>query len=147
MEANRSQLPHPERLRRSESGACVRLLGMGFVSTKDACGARPNASSNLIRRDLHFIPRPRSRVTERHVASCSLPRSVFRGWLIARTVYAEKRTVASLARWPSRTVCGPSWILKGSSHLDINIHTLFFLPFCLLRSPLEGYFTLSLLLK
>jgi hypothetical protein len=77
------QLPHPERLRRSEGGACVRLLGMGLTPTKAACGAGPDASGNLISRDLHSTPRLRSRETERHMASRSLRRSGFQGRLTA----------------------------------------------------------------
>ncbi len=78
-----SQLPGPTRANALvEDGACACLLGMGLMPTKDACSAQPDARGNLISRDLHSTP-ARSRATERHRASRSLRRSVFRGRLTA----------------------------------------------------------------
>jgi hypothetical protein len=61
----------------------VRLFGMGLTPRKATCGAGPDASGNLISRDLHLFPQLRPRETERHMASRSLRRSDFRGRLTA----------------------------------------------------------------
>jgi len=75
------QLPRPECLRRSEGGACVRLLRVGLIPARADCSAGPDASGDLISRDRHAPPRQRSRATERHTASRLRRRSGFWGRL------------------------------------------------------------------
>ena len=76
------QLPHPERLRRSEGGVCTPARRVGLTRSKSACSAGPDASGNLIVGVLHSTP-CRTRATERHVASRSLRRTRLRGQLTA----------------------------------------------------------------
>ena len=81
-ERRNGQLPHPERLRRSEGGACTPARRVGLTRSKSACGAGPDASGNLIVGVLHSTP-CRARATERHVASRLLRRTRLRGRLTA----------------------------------------------------------------
>ena len=76
---------------------------MGLTPTKAACGAGPDASGNLISRDLRSTLRPRPRETERHMASRSLRRSGFRGRLTA--THPCRETHRGLGGTPALSDC------------------------------------------
>ena len=97
-----SQLPHPERLRRSEGGACTPARQVGLTRSKSACSAGPDASGNLIVGVLHSTPF-RIRETERHMASRSLRRTRLRGRLTAARPCRE--THRGLVGTPALTDC------------------------------------------